>query len=226
MARVRTAKHFISDLLKVSPISRLVATPFRKIKKNFNNELDKKFINRRLKISCTAFNLKKGAHSAQLIRTQPMHYEKGAKECYANLTRQMLHYMFIQNQYIQYVTWAEHLIFCVGQLRAAGYLKPIYVFMLTSTPERAGMDYPTYEAASKVGSSETMKVEHEEAVNRARERKGNKPITPEEMQQQGIHVFMGGLWTCADISASSTIWPDPPVGQSKPQFSFTSWLPT
>ena len=45
----------------------------------------------------------------------------------------------------------EHLIECVGRLRSAGYLKPIYVFILTSTPENDGMDLPTYDVASKVG---------------------------------------------------------------------------
>lgn len=189
------------DILKVNPAWRLGIDAIRKVKDAFHDEMDANFVTRRQKIPWIAFSLKKGPHSAQLIRTQPLHDEKSIKECYANLTRQMLHYMFIQNQYIQYVTWAEHLIFCVGELRSAGYLKPIYVFMLTSSPEREGMDYPTYEVASKMGSSETMKVEHDESMNRARKGKGKRPITPAEMRKRGIHVFMGGLWTCANIQS-------------------------
>jgi phosphatidylserine/phosphatidylglycerophosphate/cardiolipin synthase-like enzyme len=61
------------------------------------------------------------------------------------------------------------------------------------------MDYPTYEVARKVGSSETMKVEHEKAMERAREGKGEQPVTPAKMRKQGINVFIGSLWTCADI---------------------------
>lgn len=187
------------DLCKVNPSWRLGVSGVRKISDFFHDELDAGFIKRRGKIPSSAFNFPGGQHSAQLVRTQPQHGEKGAKECYANLTRQTLHYLFIQNQYIQYVTWAEHLVECVARLRAAGYRKPIYVFLLTSTPERDGMDLPTYEVASKVGMSEAMKVEHDEAMERARRKKGAQPVTPEKMQKQGIHVFMGSLWTCADI---------------------------
>lgn len=128
--------------------------------------------------------------------------QQADKECYANLTRQTLHYIFIQNQYIQYQDWADHLIECVGRLRTAGYLRPIYVFMLTSTPESDGMDWPTYGVASKVGMSETMRVEHEKAMQQVRQGKGTHPITPARMRKQGINVFMGSLWTCAETKGT------------------------
>lgn len=175
------------------PIKRLV----RKVGDLLHDEMDAGFIARRAKIPLKAFKLQNGQHSVQLLRTEPQHGEKSIKECYANLTRQMLHYIFIQNQYIQYAAWADYLIECVGRLRSAGYLKPIYVFILTSTPEDAGMDVPTYDVASKVGQSETMKVLHERALKRAREKKGEPPITAAALAKRGIHVFMGSLWTCA-----------------------------
>jgi len=169
-----------------------------KVADAFHREMDPDFIARRKRLDASAFDLPYGHHNLQLLRTQPQHAEKAIKECYANLTRQMLHYIFIQNQYIQYGPWAEYLLECVGSLRAAGYLKPIYVFMLTSTPERDGMDRPTYDVASKVGRSESMRVEHEEAVEKARKQKTKPPITPKELASQGINVFMGSLWTCAE----------------------------
>jgi phosphatidylserine/phosphatidylglycerophosphate/cardiolipin synthase-like enzyme len=86
----------------------------------------------------------------------------------------------------------------VGRLRAAGYLKPIYVFLLTSTPESDGMDVPTYDVASKVGMSDHMKVEHQDALERARQKNIRPPITAAELADRGINVFMGSLWTCAD----------------------------
>ena len=42
-----------------------------------------------------------------------------------------------------------------------------------------------------------MKVEHEEALKLAREKKTKAPITTEELAERGINVFMGSLWTCA-----------------------------
>jgi phosphatidylserine/phosphatidylglycerophosphate/cardiolipin synthase-like enzyme len=131
------------------------------------------------------------------LRTQPEHGEKSIKECYANLTRQLRHYIFIQNQYVQYEPWAEHLKLCVQQMRSAGYTKEVYVFILTSTPERDGMDLHTYDVAAGIGQSGRMKVEHEEAVAKARKGKAKLPITPEQMERQGINVVMGSLWTCA-----------------------------
>lgn len=186
------------DLCKVNPAWRLIVAEVRKLNDSFHHEIDADFISRRQEIPSRAFNPRKGQHSVQLVRTQPQHGEKGVKECYANLTRQMLHYMFIQNQYIQYVTWAEHLTRCISNLRSAGYLKPMYVFMLTSTPEREGMDYPTYEVAGKVGMSDALKVEHKKAMELARKGKGQPPITSDQLKKQGINVFMGSLWTCAD----------------------------
>ncbi|CAN7543676.1 phospholipase [Pseudoduganella sp. LjRoot289] len=155
------------------------------------------FFQGRSTMPASLFKLARGQHSVQLLRTQPLHGEKTIKECYANLTRQMQHYIFIQNQYIQYEPWAEHLKECVQRLRDAGYLKPIYVFILTSTPESDGMDQPTYDVASKVGQSETMVVEHNEALERAKKGKAARPAAPEELAKSGINVVMGSLWTCA-----------------------------
>jgi phosphatidylserine/phosphatidylglycerophosphate/cardiolipin synthase-like enzyme len=159
-------------------------------------EIDPDFIERRKKIPFEAFTTF-GDHSVQLLRTQPSHREKSIKECYANLTRQMNHYIFIQNQYIQYEPWTEHLKECIQRLRSAGYKKEIYVFIVTSTPEKDGMDLPTYDVARKIGQSETMVQEHAAALEQARQEKKPKPITPEEMAKRGINVVMGSMWTCA-----------------------------
>jgi len=158
---------------------------------------DPGFIERRKKLAALAFKRPGAKHSVQLMRTQPMHGEKAIKECYANLNRQLQHYIFIQNQYVQYADWATHLTECVQRMRRAGYTKPFYVFILTSTPESAGMDLPTYGVAKRLGQSETMVVEHREAVERAKQGKGPNPLTPSEMARKGINVVMCSLWTCA-----------------------------
>lgn len=155
------------------------------------------FIAQRDSLPSSAFKLDRGQHSAQLLRTQPLHGEKSIKECYANMTRQIQHYIFIQNQYVQYEPWAEHLKQCVQRLRDGGFLKPIYVFILTSTPESAGMDLPTYDVAEKLGQSETMEYEHKQALERAKNGKAPSPSTPEDLAESGINVVMGSLWTCA-----------------------------
>lgn len=186
----------MKKLVAASPTTKVVAVGLQLATQQSDNA-DLGFIKSRRNISLSAHSLPGGQHSVQLLRTQPIHGEKAIKECYANLTRQTLHYIFIQNQYIQYQDWAEHLIECVGRLRNAGYLKPIYVFILTSTPEDDGMDRPTYAVASKVGMSKTMKVEHEQSVKKARKKKTRPPITPEELAVNGINVVMGSLWTCA-----------------------------
>ncbi|WP_229417251.1 phospholipase D-like domain-containing protein, partial [Massilia sp. Root418] len=147
------------------------------------------FIAQRNALPSSAFKLARGQHSAQLLRTQPLHGEKSIKECYANI--------FIQNQYVQYEPWAEHLKQCVQRLRDGGFLKPIFVFILTSTPESDGMDLPTYDVAEKLGQSETMEYEHKEALDKAKSGKAPMPVTPEDLAESGINVVIGSLWTCA-----------------------------
>ncbi|WP_020651641.1 phospholipase D-like domain-containing protein [Massilia niastensis] len=144
------------------------------------------------------FALKDCHHSAQLLRTYPAYQEKSIKECYANLTRLTHHYIFIQNQYIQYEEWATYLTACIEKLRSAGYTKPIYVFILTSTPETDGMDLATYDVALQLGRSETMKVEHEETVAKARRGKAKMPITAAELEKRGIRALMASMWSGAE----------------------------
>jgi len=60
------------------------------------------------------------------------------------------------------------------------------------------MDRPTYDVAASLGMSTTMRVEHEETVDRARKEKTTLPITAEEFAEHGLNVFMGSLWTCSD----------------------------
>ena len=152
---------------------------------------------RRAEISVSAFRLHDGNHSAQLLRTDPIKRHKAIKECYANLTRQMHHYMFIQTQYIQYEPWAEHLKACVQRLRAGGSTKPVYIFILTSTPESTGMDRPTYDVASKLGCSEQMTYEHAEQLELAKQGKQRMPLSEDELKKAGINVVMGSMWTSA-----------------------------
>lgn len=178
----------------------------KKIQHYLHDEMDPQFVARRKNFTPGSFNFSGGNHNLQLLRTQPLHGEKCIKECYANLTRQMLHYMFIQNQYIQYEPWAKYLVECASRLRAAGYREPVYIFILTSTPENDGMDLPTYDVASTLGLSETMRYQHEESLKKARALKAPRKITPKELAVQGIEVFMGSLWTCAEVERKLQPW--------------------
>lgn len=44
-----------------------------------------------------------------------------------------------------------------------------------------------------------MRVEHQESVEKARKLKASRKITPKELSAHGLQVFMGSLWTCAEI---------------------------
>jgi phosphatidylserine/phosphatidylglycerophosphate/cardiolipin synthase-like enzyme len=151
----------------------------------------------RQRLKAADFALKDCHHSAQLLRTYPAYQEKSIKECYANLTRLTHHYIFIQNQYIQYEDWASYMTACVEKLRSAGYTKPIYVFIVTSTPETDGMDLATYDVALQFGRSDAMAVEHAETVAKAKRGKTKMPITAAELEKRGIKALMGSMWSGA-----------------------------
>jgi len=160
-------------------------------------------VKRREHLKPANFSLKDCHHSAQLLRTYPAYQEKSIKECYANLTRLTHHYIFIQNQYIQYEDWATYMTACVEKLRSAGYTKPIYVFILTSTPETDGMDLATYDVALQLGGSETMKVEHKETLAKAKRGKAKMPMTATELEKRGIKALMGSMWSGAEQPRST-----------------------
>ncbi|MDQ2822975.1 MAG: phospholipase D-like domain-containing protein, partial [Pseudomonadota bacterium] len=151
----------------------------------------------RRNLQANDFALRGCQHSAQLLRTYPAHQEKSIKECYANLTRLTQHYIFIQNQYVQYEDWATYLTACVEKLRSAGFTKPIYVFIVTSTPELDGMDLATYDIARELGRSDTMVVEHAETVALAKRGKTKMPITVDQLEKRGVKALMASMWSGA-----------------------------
>jgi phosphatidylserine/phosphatidylglycerophosphate/cardiolipin synthase-like enzyme len=175
------------------------------VKEKLGSDLD--FIKTRGAIPSSKFKLERGQHSVQLLRTQPLHGEKSIKECYANLTRQINHYIFIQNQYIQYEPWTKHLTECIERLRSAGLRRKIYVFILTSTPESDGMDLPTYDVVAKLGQSETMAFEHEQALVKELKGEGEMPLSKEQLADFGINVVMGSLWTSAQPAKKRKLLP-------------------
>lgn len=186
----------------IGDVQNIVVSWMNPIRKIFLRDLvsldyDKKMVQKRNSINWKNYILKNGTHSAQLLRTQPEHGEKSIKECYANITRQARNYIFIQNQYIQYQPWADHLQEFVRKMRKEGYGKEINIFIMTSTPERDGMDLHTYEVAAKIGQSQYMQVEHEAAIEQARMGKGAMPLSLEQMAKNGINAVMGSMWTCA-----------------------------
>jgi phosphatidylserine/phosphatidylglycerophosphate/cardiolipin synthase-like enzyme len=152
---------------------------------------------RRKTLNPADFALSYGRHSAQLMRTEPANKEKAIKECYANLNRLALKYIFIQNQYVQYEEWATHLTMCAERLRSAGYSRPIYVFIVTSTPETNGMDLPTYDIAKHMAQGETMTVIHADTLAKAKKGKVPMPISVEELEKKGIRALMASMWTGA-----------------------------
>lgn len=160
-----------------------------------NKETD--FIKKRRSIRAEDFLHWKFESSVQLMRTHPMHGEKTIKECYANINRLMGHYLFIQNQYVQYKDWIQHLEECIQKRRKAGYNEPFYIFILTSKPERNGMDLATYDVAYRVGYSENMPVIHAQGAEKIQSGTMELPLRPHELEQKGINVVMASLWTCA-----------------------------
>ena len=162
-------------------LSRGLHKASRFVQKIVHSDKDGDFGKRRATLKPEAYALPGGQHSVQLMRTQPLHGEKTIKECYANLTRQIQHFIFIQNQYVQYEAWALHLKECVQRLRNGGFLKPIYVFILTSTPERDGMDIATYDVAKNLGMSQAMDIE-----------RGSRRKSPKEQVQNADHAKRDG----------------------------------
>jgi phosphatidylserine/phosphatidylglycerophosphate/cardiolipin synthase-like enzyme len=171
----------------------------RNLVKAFDKQPDNlpEFMKSRKKLTASDSKLPGGRHSAQLMRTQPMYKEKSIKECYANLTRLAKRYIFIQNHPVRGLgdvpdRLRQKVSGC--RLRQASVrVHPI----LTSTPESDGMDIATYDVARQIALSNTMAVEHAEAVEQAKRGKAQLPISADELAKQGINVLMASMWSCA-----------------------------
>jgi len=59
------------------------------------------------------------------------------------------------------------------------------------------MDLATYDVATQLGRSESMVVEHDEAVKRAKQGKGTMPISAAALAKHGIRTLMCSMWSAA-----------------------------
>jgi phosphatidylserine/phosphatidylglycerophosphate/cardiolipin synthase-like enzyme len=105
------------------------------------------------------------AQAVQVVRTQPEEKEKSIKELYLQAASYARNYIYIENQYFFYPTFARHLkearrAYCKAWSRCSG--KPalampvLHVFIVIPHPEDDGLVPRTYDMLTELGASDTM----------------------------------------------------------------------
>lgn len=105
------------------------------------------------------------ARAVQIVRTQPQENEKSIKEAYLQAASYARNYIYIENQYFFYPTFArrlkdERLNFCRAFSRRSGKsmleIPKLHLFIVLPNPEQDGMVPRTFDTLSQLGASDTM----------------------------------------------------------------------
>ena len=125
--------------------------------------------------------LKGPLHGAQIVRTEARDGDQSVRRLYQQASQTARHYIYIENQYIQYAAWASQLRevrqkFCeawkAGCKRGPGpATKPpdLHVFMVAPTAERTQMVPRTHDMVKALGNGESMPNQDKEVEKELRE---------------------------------------------------------
>lgn len=105
------------------------------------------------------------ARAVQVVRTQPHEKEKSIKDVYLQAASYGRNYIYIENQYFFYPTFArslkEHRLnfcrrYCRGTGKSMAEVPKLYLFIVLPNPEQDGMVPRTFDTMSLLGASDTM----------------------------------------------------------------------
>ncbi len=125
--------------------------------------------------------LKGPLHGAQIVRTEARDGDQSVRRLYQQASQTARHYIYIENQYIQYAAWASQLRevrqkFCeawkAGCKSGPGpATKPpdLHVFMVAPTAERTQMVPRTHDMVKALGNGESMPNQDKEVEKELRE---------------------------------------------------------
>jgi phosphatidylserine/phosphatidylglycerophosphate/cardiolipin synthase-like enzyme len=112
-----------------------------------------------------------GDSTVQIVRTQPEEGDKSIKDVYFQASDQAalaMGYIYIENQYFQYVEWAQRLMkkrkevmeswnaVCASSGKTARDMPILHVFVVIPVPELEGMIPRTYETLATLGQQAGM----------------------------------------------------------------------
>lgn len=113
----------------------------------------------RLKIGAEEFSSPAAKHGlpgmAQICRTQPQENDRSILECYRLALGNARSYVYFENQYFRNTELATRLREMRRALKARGWRRDLYVFVVTNVPDDHGR-ITTYETLEALGKTDRM----------------------------------------------------------------------
>jgi hypothetical protein len=92
---------------------------------------------------------------AQIIRTQPQEDDRSILDNYRIALSNARNYVYFENQYFRYKEFAELMRTNRRMLKAAGWKRDFYLFVVTNVPDDSGRMH-TYEMLRSLGKASVM----------------------------------------------------------------------
>jgi phosphatidylserine/phosphatidylglycerophosphate/cardiolipin synthase-like enzyme len=137
--------------------------------------------------------LKRGkGEMAQIIRTQPQEDDRSILDNYRIALSNARNYVYFENQYFRYKEFAELMRTNRRKLKAAGWKRDFYLFVVTNVPDDSGRMH-TYEMLRSLGKASVMPaIEKKEDNGDA-----DKRDVLRKIDLEGVHIHLCTLAACA-----------------------------
>lgn len=128
--------------------------------------------------------------NAQICRTYPPASDFSIKNMYQIALANARQYLYFENQYFRYKDFADYMRTARRKLKAAGWKRDFYVFVVTNVPDDTGKT-ETHKMLRALGKGVTMPAYEKQLPESAKER------ALRQADMQGMNVHICTLETCA-----------------------------
>lgn len=124
---------------------------------------------------------------AQICRTQPEEKDWSIDDLYRVVLANARRYVYIENQYFRHTELALHLRQMYRKLKAAGWKKELYVFVVTNVPDSPGR-LNTYDTLNALGKAGQMPKIDKEQQDKNPDSAASKALRKRDLEGMNIHV--------------------------------------
>lgn len=128
---------------------------------------------------------------AQICRTQPQENDRSILASYKLALGNARNYVYFENQYFRYVDLALLLRELRRKLKAAGWKRDFYIFVVTNTPPPEGKEN-TFEMLDALGKGQQMP-----SVQKKSSGKRDKDAELRKSDLEGVNIHICSLMACA-----------------------------
>ncbi|WP_218511014.1 phosphatidylserine/phosphatidylglycerophosphate/cardiolipin synthase family protein [Variovorax sp. dw_308] len=124
---------------------------------------------------------------AQICRTQPQEGDQSILDVYKIALSNARSYVYFENQYFRNLELAMHLREVRRKLKAGGWKRDFYIFVVTNVPELTGR-VSTYDMLNALGKSNHLPRIEKQEEGRKSESEDSRALRKRDLEGVNIHV--------------------------------------